>query len=324
MLKRAREIEHQLSTWRREFHVHPELGFQETRTADRVNELLATYQPSPIADELRAELRDIVTKAKVRHGRTAAVATRLIRGGREMSNELLTQITTSIIEGEPDEAVDLTRQAIEADLEPLTIINEGLVPGMNIVGAKFQSGEYFLPHLIIAASGMQRAMELLEPELQARQEVVERAGTLVIGSVAGDIHEIGKTLVGTMMSASGFQVYDLGVNVPTETFVAKVKESGANLLGLSALLTTTMTVQREVIEALEEAGIRDQVKVIIGGAPVSQKWADTIGADGYAEDAVGAMSIPFIYRGRSNSKESLAPLATEQVARVASRAESGV
>ena len=208
-----------------------------------------------------------------------------------MSNELLTQITTSIVEGEPEEAVDLTRQAIEADLEPLTIINEGLTPGMNIVGDKFQSGEYFLPHLIIAASGMRRAMELLEPELQARQEVVERAGTLVIGSVAGDIHEIGKSLVGTMMSASGFQVYDLGVNVPTETFVAKVKESGANLLGLSALLTTTMMVQQEVIEALEEAGIRDQVKVIIGGAPVSQKWADTIGADGYAEDAVGAIEL---------------------------------
>jgi corrinoid protein of di/trimethylamine methyltransferase len=208
-----------------------------------------------------------------------------------MSSDLLTQITTSIVEGEPDETVGLTRQALEAGLEPLTVINEGLVPGMNIVGDKFQSGEYFLPHLIIAASGMQQAMELLEPELQARQEALERAGTLVIGSVAGDIHEIGKSLVGTMMSASGFQVHDLGVDVPTATFVAKVKETGANLLGLSALLTTTMTVQREVIEALEEAGIRDQVKVIIGGAPVSQEWADTIGADGYAEDAVGAIEL---------------------------------
>jgi len=208
-----------------------------------------------------------------------------------MSSDLLTQITTSIVEGEPDGTVDLTRQALEAGLEPLTIINQGLVPGMNIVGDKFQSGEYFLPHLIIAASGMQQAMELLEPELQARQEVLERAGTLVIGSVAGDIHEIGKSLVGTMMSASGFQVYDLGVDVQTATFVAKVEETGANLLGLSALLTTTMTVQREVIEALEEAGIRDQVKVIIGGAPVNQEWADTIGADGYAEDAVGAIEL---------------------------------
>ncbi len=208
-----------------------------------------------------------------------------------MSSDVLTKITASLVEGEPDETVDLTRQALEAGLEPLAIINEGLVPGMNTVGEKFQRGEYFLPHLIIAANGMQQAMELLEPELKERQQAVERAGTMVIGSVAGDIHEIGKSLVATMMSAAGFQVYDLGVDVPTKTFVSKVKETGANLLGLSALLTTTMTVQREVIEALEEAGIREQVKVIIGGAPVSQEWANTIGADGYAEDAVGAIEL---------------------------------
>jgi corrinoid protein of di/trimethylamine methyltransferase len=206
-----------------------------------------------------------------------------------MSSDVLAKITASLVEGEPDETVDLTRQALEAGLEPLAIINEGLVPGMNMVGEKFQSGEYFLPHLIIAANGMQQAMELLEPELKARQQVVERAGTMVIGSVAGDIHEIGKSLVATMMAAAGFQVYDLGVDVPTKTFVSKVQETGANLLGLSALLTTTMTVQREVIEALEEAGIREQVKVILGGAPVSQEWAETIGADGYAEDAIGAI-----------------------------------
>jgi len=208
-----------------------------------------------------------------------------------MSDELLTQITTSLVEGALDEVVDLTRQALEVGLEPLSIINEGLMPGMIIVGDKFQAGEYFLPHLTIAAHGMQQAMELLEPELQARQQTVVSAGTVVLGSVAGDIHEIGKSLVGTMMSASGFQVFDLGVDVPTETFVAKVQETSADLLGLSALLTTTMMVQREVIEALEEAGLRDQVKVIIGGAPISQEWADTIRADGYAQDAVGAVEL---------------------------------
>lgn len=206
-------------------------------------------------------------------------------------DELLAQITTSIVEGEPDETVNLTRQALAADLEPLTIINQGLMPGMTIVGDRFQSGEYFLPHLIIAATAMQQAMALLEPELRARQQAVQTAGTLVIGTVAGDIHEIGKSLVATMLSASGFQVHDLGVNVPTETFVARVRETGANLLGLSALLTTTMTAQREVIEALVAAGLRDQVKVIVGGAPVSQQWAETIGADGYAEDAVGAVAL---------------------------------
>lgn len=208
-----------------------------------------------------------------------------------MSNDLLDQITTGIVEGEPDEIVELTRQALSAGLEPMAIVSEGLVPGMNIVGAKFQSGEYFLPHLIIAANGMKQAMELLEPELRAREQAVKVEGTVVIGSVAGDIHEIGKSLVATMLSANGFEVYDLGVDVPTETFVAKVKETGAGVLGLSALLTTTMTVQRKVIEALTEAGIRDQVKVILGGAPVNQEWADTIGADGYAEDAVGAVEL---------------------------------
>jgi corrinoid protein of di/trimethylamine methyltransferase len=208
-----------------------------------------------------------------------------------MSEEFLAKISTSIIEGEPDETVALTKQALEAGLEPMKIVDEGLMPGMNVVGDKFQCGEYFLPHLIIAANGMQQALKVLEPELNAREQAVETKGTLVIGSVAGDIHEIGKSLVATIFSANGFQVYDLGVDVPTETFVAKVQETGADLLGLSALLTTTMTVQREVIEALEEAGIRDQVKVILGGAPVSQEWANTIGADGYAEDAVGAVEL---------------------------------
>ena len=208
-----------------------------------------------------------------------------------MSNELLMQIMTSLVEGEPEATIDLTRQAIEANIEPLTIIDDGLMPGMDIVGHKFQTGEYFLPNLIVAAGGMKGAMGLLEPELQARQQALETTGTMVIGSVAGDIHEIGKSLVGTMMSASGFQVHDLGVDVSVDAFLAKIKETGANLLGLSALLTTTMTVQHKVIMALEEAGIRDQVKVIIGGAPISQEWADTIGADGYAQDAVGAVEL---------------------------------
>ncbi|MBN1483226.1 MAG: corrinoid protein [Chloroflexia bacterium] len=208
-----------------------------------------------------------------------------------MSNELLNQITNSLIEGDPDQTVALTGQALAAGLEPLTIINQGLVPGMDEVGARFQVGEYFLPHLIIAAKGMEQSMALLEPELRARQQAVESAGTVVIGTVHGDIHEIGKSLVATMLSASGFKVHDLGVDVPTSTFVQKVRETGANLLGLSALLTTTMTVQREVIEALREAGLRDQVKVILGGAPVNQEWSDSIGADGYAEDAVGAIEL---------------------------------
>lgn len=208
-----------------------------------------------------------------------------------MNDDILKRITDSLVQGDPDAAVDLTRQALTAGLEPLEILNRGLMPGMEIVGEKFASGEYFLPHLVVAASGMQGAMALLEPALRARQQVFRKAGTVVIGTVRGDIHEIGKSLVATMLSASGFQVVDLGVDVPTEAFVAKVQEVQADILGLSALLTTTMAVQREVIEALTAAGLRDQVRVMVGGAPVSQEWAEDIGADGYAEDAIGAVEL---------------------------------
>ncbi len=206
-----------------------------------------------------------------------------------MANEMLKKITTSIVDGEPDLTLDLTEQALAGHVDPMAILDEGLLPGMQIVGQKFSDGDYFLPNLIVAAMAMKRAMARLEPELRARHQVVKAAGTVVIGTVQGDIHEIGKTLVATMLSANGFEVHDLGVDVPAEQFIAKVQETGATVVGLSALLTTTMTVQRAVIEALRVAGLRDRVKVMVGGAPVSRQWADEIGADGYAEDAVGAV-----------------------------------
>ena len=208
-----------------------------------------------------------------------------------MSSDLLAQIATSVVDGDPDQTVALTKQALGAGLEPMSIINDGLLPGMRIVGERYSSGEYFLPNLIVSANGMKQAMQLLEPELRARRQTPRSAGTVVIGTVKGDIHEIGKSLVATMLSANGFTVHDLGVDVPTDKFVAVAQATGATLVGLSALLTTTMGVQRHVIEALKAAGLRDQVKVMVGGAPVSQRWADEIGADGYAEDAVGAVKL---------------------------------
>jgi 5-methyltetrahydrofolate--homocysteine methyltransferase len=208
-----------------------------------------------------------------------------------MTDDLLSQITANLIAGEPETVLDLTRRALKAGLEPMAIIDQGLIPGMDVVGEKFASGEYFLPNLIISANGMQQAMEVLAPELKARQQEVRSLGKVVIGTVRGDIHEIGKSLVATMLSANGFQVYDLGVDVPVESFVAKVRETGANLLGLSALLTTTMEVQVDVIRALEQAGLRRQVKVMVGGAPVRRGWAEQIGADGYAEDAISAVDL---------------------------------
>jgi 5-methyltetrahydrofolate--homocysteine methyltransferase len=206
-------------------------------------------------------------------------------------SDLLGPITTAVIDGESETISELVTKALQAPLEPLEIINQGLIPGMDVVGRRFSEGECFLPHLIMAAAAMEAAMKILEPELAARKQTVANAGTVVIGTVSGDIHEIGKSLVGTMLSVHGFQVHDLGVDVPVEKFLRAVRETGANLIGMSALLTTTMEVQREVIRALEDAGLRGQVKVLVGGAPVSAEWASEIGADGYAEDAIGAVQL---------------------------------
>jgi corrinoid protein of di/trimethylamine methyltransferase len=208
-----------------------------------------------------------------------------------MSTEILAQITASLVAGEPDAVVDGTRKALAAGAEPLAIIDGGLVPGMRIVGDKYSTGEYFLPNLIVSASAMKQAMAVLEPELKARRQQLKSAGGVVIGTVRGDIHEIGKSLVATMLSANGFEVHDLGVDVPAEKFVATVQATGAVLVGLSALLTTTMGGQKTVVEALRDAGLRDRVRVMVGGAPVTQKWAAEIGADGYAQDAVAAVDL---------------------------------
>jgi corrinoid protein of di/trimethylamine methyltransferase len=208
-----------------------------------------------------------------------------------MSQDLYTQLAMTVIEGEEELAVSLTRQALEQGLSPLEIIEKGLAPGIEVVGEKFSCGEYFLPHLVMAGNTMKAALTWLEPALKASGMTRETLGTVVLGTVAGDIHEIGKSLVGTMLTASGFVVHDLGVDVPVSKFIATVRETGADLLGLSALLTTTMGVQRKVIEELTEAGLRDRVKVMVGGAPVSGQWAQEIGADGYAEDAAGAVAL---------------------------------
>jgi corrinoid protein of di/trimethylamine methyltransferase len=208
-----------------------------------------------------------------------------------MTDDILAQLTECVVLARTEAAVGLTDRALKAGLEPLTIIDRGLTPGMRIVGDKFACGEAFIPHLVMAGRTMKAAMALLEPELKRRSQTASRAGVAVIGTVKGDIHEIGKSLVGIMLTASGFEVHDLGVDVPVETFVARAKETGADLVGLSALLTTTMVVQRRVIEALDKEGLRPKVRVMVGGAPVKASWAEEIGADGYAEDANGAVDL---------------------------------
>lgn len=205
--------------------------------------------------------------------------------------DLLTRLQEAVVNGEPEQARALAMQALEAGIAPLVAIERALNPGMQRVGERYENGDYFIPDLVMAAEAMKAAMQVFEPVLMARQEQRQVLGTVVIGTVAGDIHEIGKSLVATMLSAAGFQVHDLGVDVPATVFVDKVREVGADVVGLSALLTTTMRNQEVVIEALKEAGLRDSVKVIVGGAPASAEWAQTIGADGYAENAHEAVDV---------------------------------
>jgi corrinoid protein of di/trimethylamine methyltransferase len=207
-----------------------------------------------------------------------------------MSDEILGELAQAVVEGEPEDAEEWARRALDEGLDPLVCINEGLSPGIDRVGELFATGEYFLPDLILGGDAMKAALEVLEPALTGGQER-EILGQVVLGTVEGDLHEIGKTLVGTMLTANGFRVTDIGVDRSAAEFVSAVTETGASLIGASALLTTTMLQQQRLIEALEEAGIRNQVKVLVGGAPVTESWAAKIGADGYAEDAISAVAV---------------------------------
>ena len=197
----------------------------------------------------------------------------------------------AVVDGDADAAEAAAKASIAAGIPPLVAIDEGFMPGMKEVGAGFAAGDLFLPDMMLAARAMQRALAVLEPELKAASVERTVAGRVVIGTVAGDIHEIGKNLVGMLLSTSGFEVHDLGVNVAPERFVEAAREQRADIVGLSALLTTTMTGQRAVIAALEAAGLRPPVKVMVGGAPVTGTWAKEIGADGYSEDAMGAVEL---------------------------------
>ena len=207
------------------------------------------------------------------------------------TEEIFNAMTQSILDGDSDVAATLAKQAVEMGIDPLEAINQGFVPGVNFVGDQFSCGSMFLPELVMAGEAMKTAISVLEPEMTKRGTERKVYGKVVLATVQGDIHDIGKTLVGTMLAAYGFQVYDLGVDVPIPTIVAKAREVGADIVALSALLTTTMVRQRDVIEALEDIGLRSKVKVMVGGAPVTQEWVQQIGADGYSEDAVGAVNI---------------------------------
>ena len=199
------------------------------------------------------------------------------------------QLYTAVLEGDARLAKSITEQALAAGVDPQTLVTEQMIPAMAEAGRRFECNDYFVPELLIAARAMKSSLELIRPLLAARG--ANPVGRVAIGTVKGDLHDIGKNLVAAMLEGGGFEVYDLGVDVSPEKFVAAVHEKNVNLVALSALLTTTMPAMKSTIEALKQAGIRDKVKVLIGGAPITQKYADEIGADGYSENAAAAVNL---------------------------------
>jgi 5-methyltetrahydrofolate--homocysteine methyltransferase len=195
----------------------------------------------------------------------------------------------AILKGDAKTAKSVTEQALAGGTEPLQLVQQYMVPAMGEVGRRFECEEYFVPELLLSARAMKSALELIRPRLVASG--VQPAGRVVVGTVRGDLHDIGKNLVAAMLEGGGYEVVDLGVNVSPEQFVAAVKENGAQIVALSALLTTTMPAMKNTVDALKQAGVRNQVKVLVGGAPISQRFADEIGADGYAESAASAVGL---------------------------------
>lgn len=196
-------------------------------------------------------------------------------------------LADAVIKGDQKTAVDTTKLALEEGMDPAAILADGLITGMNVIGVRFKANEVYIPEVLIAARAMKMAMEILEPKLI--EAGVEPIGKAMIGTVQGDLHDIGKNLVVMMLKGAGFEVLDAGVDVSPEVFVEKAKESGAQIVGLSALLTTTMPAMEKTIQAIKNAGLN--VKTMIGGAPVTQDYADKIGADGYSADAASAVDL---------------------------------
>jgi 5-methyltetrahydrofolate--homocysteine methyltransferase len=204
-------------------------------------------------------------------------------------SEILSALSTAIIEGNLDDMAELTEDALDDGLSAAEILNEGLMPGMDHVGVEFKAGNMFVPEVLRSAKAMQNSMDIIKPLLA--ESGIEMVGKVLLGTVKGDLHDIGKNLVSMMCEGAGFEVHDLGKDVEPDAFVEAVKEYSPDIIGMSALLTTTMRAMEQTIKALEEAGVRDQVKIMIGGAPVTQSFADQIGADAYASNAAAAADV---------------------------------
>jgi 5-methyltetrahydrofolate--homocysteine methyltransferase len=204
-------------------------------------------------------------------------------------SDILSQLSTAVIEGRHENMASMAQRALDEGYGAQNVLDSGLMPGMDHVGAEFRAGNMFVPEVLRSARAMQTAMDVLRPLLAETD--AKTNGRILLGTVKGDMHDIGKNLVAMMCEGAGFEVRDLGKNIAPETFVQEVKSFDPDILGMSALLTTTMRTMEQTIKALEEAGVRDRVKVIIGGAPVTQAFADQIGADGYASNAASAADL---------------------------------
>jgi 5-methyltetrahydrofolate--homocysteine methyltransferase len=203
--------------------------------------------------------------------------------------EILDGLYDHTLDGEVEPVVELTQEGLALGMKPLELLFDALIPSLEEVGRLFEAGEYFVPEMLVSARAMQGAMDILKPLIA--ETGAKPIGRFVMGTVKGDIHDIGKNLCNIMLEGAGFELFDLGVNVPPEKFVEAIREHQPDAVGMSAFLTTTMPMFRVNIEAIKEAGLRDQVKILVGGAPVTQEYADTVGADGFAADASATVRL---------------------------------
>jgi 5-methyltetrahydrofolate--homocysteine methyltransferase len=208
-----------------------------------------------------------------------------------VKEELLSRLKEAVVNGDPDEVSKLCRKVIEVGIDPLEAIEKALVVAIRELGDKWIRGEAFIADLVAAADAMKVGLSILKNEIVKRGKRVKYIGRAVIGTVEGDIHDIGKTIVATLWETAGFEVIDLGVDVPPQKFVEAIKQYNPDIVGMSALMTTTMIKQKETIEAIKAAGLRDKVKIVVGGAPTTEEWAREIGADGWAPDAISSVEL---------------------------------
>lgn len=220
-----------------------------------------------------------------------------------MTDEPSSALAEAVILGDAKRTKELTMRYLNYGMDPLTILEDGLARGVRIVGEKFDAGEYFLPDLVMGAEAMKAGIRMLEPELRRTQQQVKSAGRIVIGTVAGDIHDIGKNIVIAMLAAAGFEVHDLGVDVPVDQFIEAVRNLEPDIIGISVLLRLALPEQQKLIKALNREELRDQVKVLVGGAPVTPEWVKEIGADAYGDNAVSAVAEAKRLMGQTRKPE---------------------